>query len=131
MPPGYPRDSLVAFAHIAAECVAPLRKDRPDMPRVTFLLAELKRPAALQSVAFARFYTGDHKATCPTRLFSLPPPIFTALPYPSLVAYWIFSHPQCRCNGVSSSRGRMCCSGGCTAVHKASSRAALACLFPC
>ncbi|CAI5990480.1 unnamed protein product [Closterium sp. NIES-64] len=62
MPPGYPRDSLVAFARIAAECVAPLRKDRPDMPRVTFLLAELKRPAALRSVAFARFYTGDHKA---------------------------------------------------------------------
>ncbi|CAI5463796.1 unnamed protein product [Closterium sp. Yama58-4] len=62
MPPGYPRDSLVAFARIAAECVAPLRKDRPDMPRVTFLLAELKRPVALRSVAFARFYTGDHKA---------------------------------------------------------------------
>lgn len=62
MPPGYPRDSLVAFARIAAECVAPLRRDRPDMPRVTFLLAELKRPAAQRSVAFARFYTGDHKA---------------------------------------------------------------------
>ncbi|CAI7855103.1 unnamed protein product [Closterium sp. NIES-53] len=61
LPADYPRDSLLSLARIAAACVAPLRKDRPDMPKVTFLLAELKRPAASRSVAFARFNAAGHK----------------------------------------------------------------------
>lgn len=50
----HPKELVEAFAKIACACVAPLRKDRPDMAKVAFLLGELKKgpsAARLQEIA--------------------------------------------------------------------------------
>ena len=50
-------DNVHSFARIAAACVAPSRRDRPDMARVALLLAELKQPAEVRSPVFQEFQT--------------------------------------------------------------------------
>lgn len=57
----YPKDSMLALAKVATSCVAPLRKDRPDMAKVAFLLAELKRPSTSRTFNIARFNSSGHK----------------------------------------------------------------------
>ena len=48
-------DSLLWFARIAACCVAPLRKQRPNMATVATALVDQQLPPASRSPACSRF----------------------------------------------------------------------------
>ncbi|CAI7823060.1 unnamed protein product [Closterium sp. NIES-54] len=54
LPQATPVEELQAFARVAASCVSPLRRDRPDMPRVVAMLQDACRAGAL-----VRFTSGN------------------------------------------------------------------------
>ncbi|CAI5994336.1 unnamed protein product [Closterium sp. NIES-64] len=54
LPQATPVEELQAFARVAASCVSPLRRDRPDMPRVVAMLQDACRTGAL-----VRFTSGN------------------------------------------------------------------------
>ncbi|CAI5460596.1 unnamed protein product [Closterium sp. Yama58-4] len=54
LPQATPVEELQAFARVAAACVSPLRRDRPDMPRVVAMLQDACRTGAL-----VRFTSGN------------------------------------------------------------------------